>query len=521
MGNSSSSHTIDIPVSTTPIDILPHDTQPIDISNIILDDLQIIIGPYLFTLISYDSDDLNNRGSVKISSKSIISKTDIQETFFVYSSKSELGFWRLCAMEDIYKQLYKGDYDYVQQTFIHLDLQNFININLDKILKTTNHKHCKYPNSKIKTNVTEHANNTNRILQLNFSVEEFNNIYFKEAVYKPGLQYCHDPPDPRTLSYISDYLENNYEIMSNNFKFDFNRDINIEEGADLIVRGKIYECVLEKKTVNTTTRYNNNIYLYYLSYSINIGDINEENQFIPIFATDINYNKITRFGLYYNYIMMYQYICKCLQYTKICRRHLDNSYPICSTHYSYIGNIYQNLFPFIRKSTHKELKNQVEIKNQVEEIKNQVDEIKNKGLLPSSQIGILNKLRKREIKKREMEREIEKEREIEREREREREREMEIEREMKIEIEREFEREMEREIEKEIEREKKKKLRKQVKEIKNKGLLPSSQIGILNKVGKIERLNKGLVPLLYRSPNDFSKKYIKYKNKYIQLKNNI
>jgi len=373
-----------------PIDFIPCDVEPIDTPNRY--NLQITIGSYLFTLISYDLNDLDNRGSVKITSKSIIPDYDIEKTFFVYSSKSELGFWRLCAIEDFSRQLYKGEYDYVQQTFIHLDLQNFININIDIIPKESNHKSCTYIDKKLKTEIIEHANNTERILELDFNVKEFNDIYYNECFYKPGLKQCSDEPDLKTLSYISDYLKNNYEIISSNFKFNFNKNIEIQKDINLIVRGKIYECILRKNS--STTTYNNDIYLYYLSYSINIGDINEKNQFIPIFATDTNYNKITRFGLYYNYIMMYQYICKCLQYTIICERRGDRSYPRCSTDYSYIGSIYQNLFPFtiFKERTIKDIKR---FKSIDEQTKEDVRNIKKLGLIPS-QLIISNKSQKKQ-----------------------------------------------------------------------------------------------------------------------------
>lgn len=89
-------------------------------SSIKLNELQIIIGSYIFTLISYDFNDIEGRGSVKINSSSIILDTFIEETFFVYKSKSELGFWRLCHYTNYH--LLKGEHDYVQQTFIHLEL---------------------------------------------------------------------------------------------------------------------------------------------------------------------------------------------------------------------------------------------------------------------------------------------------------------------------------------------------------------------------------------------------------------
>jgi hypothetical protein len=67
--------------STIQIDHIPLDIPPIDTSHITLDNLQIIIGSYLFTLISYDFNDIEGRGSVKIKSNSIIVDTSIEEIF--------------------------------------------------------------------------------------------------------------------------------------------------------------------------------------------------------------------------------------------------------------------------------------------------------------------------------------------------------------------------------------------------------------------------------------------------------
>jgi hypothetical protein len=63
------------------------------------------------------------------------SKTDTQirrsmfikksQSFFVYKSFSQIGLWRLAAEQNA-REFYKG-FDYAQSTLIHLDLQNFIN----------------------------------------------------------------------------------------------------------------------------------------------------------------------------------------------------------------------------------------------------------------------------------------------------------------------------------------------------------------------------------------------------------
>jgi hypothetical protein len=53
--------------------------------------------------------------------------------FVVYRSNSHGGLFRLCSL-DTPSHLYKGETDYVTQTFIHMDLQQFIVENLGNLL---------------------------------------------------------------------------------------------------------------------------------------------------------------------------------------------------------------------------------------------------------------------------------------------------------------------------------------------------------------------------------------------------
>lgn len=52
--------------------------------------------------------------------------------------------------------------------------------------------------------------------------------------------------------------------------------------------------------------------------------------------------EINEFGLYSNYIPAGNYICKILDYTDQC----TSRYKPCSRSYSYIGYIYDNLYPY-------------------------------------------------------------------------------------------------------------------------------------------------------------------------------
>jgi hypothetical protein len=333
--------------------------DPINIkSNIKLNELQIIIGSYLFTLISYDFNDIEGRGSVKIKSNSIIVDISIEEIFFVYKSKSELGFWRLCHYTNYH--LLKGNYDYVQQTFIHLELQNFIDSNIYRI-PYDNHNGCFYNNKKNYEKIQTFVNNNKRILNLNFNYpENMKKIWGLSKIPDIKLKECTEVPDINTIRYISKYLDDNYDVITINKKYNFNKFYFLERNIKLETVGNIYECILKNKNeINDNNYYNGDIYLYYLNYDIKIKNtssistlINKKNKFIPIIAIDTNYNKITKFGLYYNYIILYQYICKTLQYNIICK--YSELYPSCSDDYCYIGDIYDNLHMTMILKSNKE-----------------------------------------------------------------------------------------------------------------------------------------------------------------------
>ncbi len=74
-------------------------------------------------------------------------------SFIVYRSNSHGGIFRLCTLSEPYSShLYKGDSDYVTQTFIHINLQKFIIRNLAKIIvdDTLRTSTCPYNGSNIK-----------------------------------------------------------------------------------------------------------------------------------------------------------------------------------------------------------------------------------------------------------------------------------------------------------------------------------------------------------------------------------
>ena len=106
-------------------------------STAIIPNVELIkkIENFTFILLSKQKDAIYNYVIVNIEETGKIYK--------YYTSNSELGIWRLCLIRPEDKNNYKGTdfyinnffvkHDYVQNTLIHLELQDFINENFDKL----------------------------------------------------------------------------------------------------------------------------------------------------------------------------------------------------------------------------------------------------------------------------------------------------------------------------------------------------------------------------------------------------
>jgi hypothetical protein len=87
---------------------------------------KIKINRYTFKLL-YKMEDTDY---IKIKIRNITQQID----FIVYPSNSQGNIYRFCSF-DIGTHLYKGDNDYVTETFIHMDLQKFINDNFHNLVE--------------------------------------------------------------------------------------------------------------------------------------------------------------------------------------------------------------------------------------------------------------------------------------------------------------------------------------------------------------------------------------------------
>ena len=86
---------------------------------------EITINTYTFKLLYK----MENERYIRVKIKNIQQKID----FIIYQSNSHCNLYRFCSILSD-KTYYKGDKDYVTETFIHMDLQKFIVENFDNII---------------------------------------------------------------------------------------------------------------------------------------------------------------------------------------------------------------------------------------------------------------------------------------------------------------------------------------------------------------------------------------------------
>jgi len=326
----------------------------------------ITIDNYTFRLIRQTNHTQNYNHVVEISVFGIIDQR-IFPNFWVYQSNSELGFWRLCYI-NIRKRLgiektpfHKGENDYIQSTFIHLELQFFINENIHNIpfvelspREKEEQKFCFYGWSpKIMDReedelpyIDEVIDDDNRII-----LEEPFNLLNEQA--KCGF----------TGDMSNSYIEELLNIFSVNFSDTFNiletrllYEYKFNFGGIINSNNNIFSIELSRKNPNETYK-TNNIILYFVMTELMVSESIIERQFIDniIKICDKKYHifpfllipqssSINYLGIYTHFIPCGIYICKLFDYHYQCS--LEEQYNNrCTESYSYIGNRYDNLFP--------------------------------------------------------------------------------------------------------------------------------------------------------------------------------
>lgn len=303
--------------------------------------IETVIDGITFQLVSKNISDSRD--------KVIIRSIDENETIFAaYRSKSQLNFWRFCFF-DRPGHYYKGlEIDYVQETFLHIKLQKFINDNIDK-LDDDEDIYCPvlYEQSdsikkkKIFTDIIEHENRPLSILPS--EIIEQNNIV------KCG--YASEEAE-KEINVISNYLEQHYNIGEHNRIMNYKTENLVFDSKILSYDGELYEVNLNSKNKDHI-----NLKLIYLKLnhlellgSTEEYTVNKQNIKIPIYMTVQN-DKINKLGLYNNYVILYKYICKLFEYTQQCKpyhlkiMHTKKKNYICGFTYIYMGDLYENIWP--------------------------------------------------------------------------------------------------------------------------------------------------------------------------------
>jgi len=352
----------------------------------------INIGDYTFTLLSRYT---TTYEIVQIESKLQDGERGAK-IFWVYPSTSELGLWRCMvhvgtkSIEEGNRQVYKGDtstpyYDYIQQTLIHLKLQEFINANKNKIPIFNDKSYADF----WKININEFSA---KYLYQKESREfqDFRNIRTEREV----IQTIDDPervllvepfynlrqklkcgyintatPRRRTPKVIiqefSRILESLYEIVDDHLVYKYNNSF-----ADVFnTKGEIrcFHLTRREKEDNVS----DDIVLYYYKCKLEPFPIRMSRDLIPIvnricdkpvhimpfLLTTLEAEmdeRINEFGMYTTYVPSGAFLCKLFDYSV-------SDYPQCTPEeiavgrctiaYSYIGSRYDDIFPFNRYGT--------------------------------------------------------------------------------------------------------------------------------------------------------------------------
>lgn len=260
-----------------------------------------------------------------------------------YRSSSELKFLRLGIYFNDDNQYYKGKYHYIQQTFIDIRLQTFINKKIDSIPINKNFTMEKEEDFEI---IMEHIDNSNRKIEISH--------------FEQKTDYCLRVGDPddiiNEMKKLSIKLKEVYNYNKPNYHYSY-----VKNGY---YSYNVYSIELIPKTTTEET-----LMLYYMiadfckyddtkNFIIDAIDINISrfqnlaigkqckytDFYLPVFLTTKD-SKITEYGTYSKYVLAVNYICKFLNYHEYCSK---LEYPLnkCSANYSIIADRYIDIFPF-------------------------------------------------------------------------------------------------------------------------------------------------------------------------------
>ena len=273
-----------------------------------------------------------------------------KQRFAAYKSNS-YSFWRLLILYDNNKKFYKGSVDYIQQTFLHLDLQKYINENYSR-LELVADEYNKYSDPHYHVLPEEYDDHPfiPPIDETQFTAFEKTQDAYRKSV----LEAIDDPQRIVELEPFYSYMKQ--EAHGCGVKSS-ERDSNLAELSERIrgswpVNGTPELVYKDYEHIDYEHVLRSNIYrvilgagvqFYFMIFSFDSADtfnVNKRNQFAPVFMTT-NTN-VMPCGIYANYVPAGNFICKIMDYDWQC---LESNVQ-CTEAYKYIGDVYQSLYPF-------------------------------------------------------------------------------------------------------------------------------------------------------------------------------
>ena len=331
-----------------------------------------IIGEYNFKIISktrtwefLDNGYLVNKIYVKMDGLLINIESEINSEKRNFKLWRTSGLWRLLDVVDEKGELriFKGYRDYVQQSMIHCELQNFINTNIDNIPYHYNTVRIGNKSFRCLTLLSElQTVYDNRIHELTRELEDENRM----VVMKPfwdlqttmvcgmnSKNYTYSPK--KKIAEFSEILKKYYDVDGNDCIGNYSQILN-----KLVFHGSLNRVKLT--TIHPDSQSEEepqDVYLYYTYSQIQVkksthtfsnrirrvlNAISNQTSISPFLITPIDVS-ITCYGLYSKYIPSGIFVCKNYEY--ISQSHISELQNQISDISIYIGDRHDpTLFPF-------------------------------------------------------------------------------------------------------------------------------------------------------------------------------
>ena len=298
-----------------------------------------------------------------------------EKILYAYRSTSEMGVWRLGYLRGGDCGLNKFSLDYVQGSILHHELQKFINEHFDLLglvpyaqsemelfvdevtIVTDPQKKYIYNNDYLLENNYDELDSTqkeefrqrHRFIMMQFSIpaditviDDSSRIMVMSPFDSTTIK-CEDIASQEDikmqLNTLSDQLQTLYSITSITHICDYQLIEPVEN-----INARISMHIVEL-TCNENSE--NNVTLVCCMYDLIYGTQNKlASGIYGIALLKTNEIGINEYGIYTKFISAGAFICKPINYTRICKLMTDLEEKKCSSRYVYVGDRYADIFPY-------------------------------------------------------------------------------------------------------------------------------------------------------------------------------